>query len=45
MGYDAYSLAFGMPGWAIVDALEGKGLWRDEMSMGYPVETEPNTLP
>jgi rhodanese-related sulfurtransferase len=38
LGYDAYSLSFGMPGWAIVDGIES-GLWRDAMSLGYPVET------
>lgn len=36
LGYDAYSLKFGMPSWALV-----KGVlhapWSTDMSMGYPV--------
>ena len=41
LGYDAYSLKFGMPSWAI-----GEGpRWNDDMSMGYPADTEPHELP
>jgi rhodanese-related sulfurtransferase len=36
LGYDAYSLKFGYPSWAIA---EGASRWNDDMSMGYPVET------
>jgi rhodanese-related sulfurtransferase len=42
LGYDAYSLKFGMPSWAIVNE---KGLWSDDMSMNYPVDTEAHVLP
>jgi len=42
LGYDAYSLKFGMPSWAI---LTESGLWRDAVSMGYPTETEAHQLP
>lgn len=37
LGYDAYSLKFGMPSWALVEGVSS-GPWRDDMSMGYPVE-------
>ena len=42
LGYDAYSLKFGMPSWAIVNE---KGLWSDDMSMSYPMDTEVHELP
>ena len=38
LGYDAASLKFGMPAWAIA---EGAKRWNDGMSMGYPADTEP----
>ncbi len=41
LGYDAYSLKFGMPSWAIA---EGASRWNDSMSMGYPIDTEPAEL-
>jgi len=44
LGYDAYSLKFGMPAWALVEGVS-TGPWKDDMSMGYPVDTEPHKLP
>ncbi len=40
LGYDAYSLRFGMPSWALVEGVSA-GPWKDEMSKGYPVDKEP----
>ena len=42
LGYDAYSLKFGVASWAI---REGNPRWNDDMTMGYPVDTEPHELP
>jgi len=42
LGYDAYSLKFGVASWAI---REGNPRWNDDMSMGYPVDTEAHELP
>jgi rhodanese-related sulfurtransferase len=36
LGYDAYSLKFGMPSWAIA---EGAPRWNSDMSMVYPADT------
>ncbi|OQY21011.1 MAG: hypothetical protein B6I35_09360 [Anaerolineaceae bacterium 4572_32.2] len=36
LGYDAYSLKFGYPSWTTENVT--KGLWSDDMSMGYPME-------
>ena len=41
LGYDAYSFKFGMPAWTITEGPR----WNDDMSMGYPVDTEPHELP
>ncbi len=43
LGYDAYSLKFGYPSWTTENVTEG--LWNDDMSMGYPVDTEAHELP
>ncbi|RLC70442.1 MAG: hypothetical protein DRI81_19100, partial [Chloroflexi bacterium] len=43
LGYDAYSLKFGYPSWTTENVT--KGLWNDDMSMGYPVDTEAHELP
>ena len=37
LGYDAYSLKFGYPSWTTENV--AKGLWTDDISMDYPVET------
>ena len=42
LGYDAYSLKFGSAAWAI---REGAPRWSDDMSMGYPLDTEAHELP
>ncbi len=42
LGYDAYSLKFGVASWAI---REGNPRWNDDMSMGYPIDTEAHELP
>ena len=44
LGYDAYSLKFGMPAWALVEGVS-TAPWNDGMSLAYPVDTEPHTLP
>jgi len=44
LGYDAYSLKFGMPAWALVEGVS-TAPWNDSMSLDYPVDTEPHTLP
>jgi len=43
LGYDAYSLKFGYPSWTVENVT--KGLWTDDMSMGYPMDTEVHELP
>jgi rhodanese-related sulfurtransferase len=43
LGYDAYSLKFGYPGWTTENV--SSGLWNDDLSMGYPTETEAHELP
>jgi rhodanese-related sulfurtransferase len=44
LGYDAYSLKFGMPSWALVEGVSA-GPWKNEMSQNYPVDMEPHQLP
>ena len=44
LGYNAASLKFGMPSWALVEGVSTPP-WNDGMSLGYPVDTEPHTLP
>lgn len=44
LGYDAYSLRFGMPSWALVEGVSA-GPWKNEMSKNYPVDMEPHQLP
>ncbi len=44
LGYDAYSLRFGMPSWALVEGVSTPP-WNDEMTLGYPVDMEPHELP
>ena len=44
LGYDAYSLRFGMPSWALVEGVSA-GPWKNEMSQNYPVDMEPHQLP
>jgi rhodanese-related sulfurtransferase len=43
LGYDAHSLRFGMPAWALVEGVS-IGRWKDEMSKNYPVDLEPHQL-
>jgi rhodanese-related sulfurtransferase len=43
LGYDAYSLKFGYPGWTLENV--SSGLWDDGISMGYPMDTEAHELP
>ncbi len=43
LGYDAYSLKFGYPSWTTENV--SKGLWNDDISMGYPIDTEVHELP
>ena len=51
LGYDAYSLLFGMPAWAMVEGVTGSAPFDASQSMGYAVEgtaaegTTPAELP
>ncbi|HID63634.1 MAG TPA: rhodanese-like domain-containing protein [Anaerolineae bacterium] len=38
LGYDAYSMLFGMPAWAMVEGLKGPAPFDASKSMGYAVE-------
>ncbi len=44
LGYDAHSLRFGLPSWALVEGVSASP-WRDAMSKNYPVDLEPHQLP
>ncbi len=44
LGYDAHSLRFGLPSWALVEGVSA-GPWKNEMSKNYPLDMEPHQLP